>query len=142
MAIKLGRNILMPSSSRPPEYDTNRRDTGSYTFTCNTCSSDVMTPFTELIESAWNYERELDPALLEQARARFGIDAVGKAHDGGFVSLHRVDCPACDTLYLVYAGVREPAREWYQVTVQGVVELMSNGDAPTPTRGKRRAGAD
>ncbi|HJU90173.1 MAG TPA: hypothetical protein VJ672_12310 [Gemmatimonadaceae bacterium] len=88
-----------------------------------------MVPFDDLIESAWNYERLLEPGLLAQARARFEIGEVGKAHDGGFVSLHRASCETCGATYLVYAGVREPSAGWYQVTVQGIVELTRGNDA-------------
>ena len=142
MTIALGRNILAPSFTRAPEYDTNRRDTGSYAFTCPTCGGDVSIAFTDLIDSAWNYERVLDAALLERARERFDIGIVGKAHDGGFVSLRRLSCPTCAAAYLVYAGVREPSSGWYQVTVQGIVELSPDEEAPRPMRGKREAGTD
>jgi hypothetical protein len=127
MTIRLGRNILAPSGTRAPEYDTSRRDTGSYRFPCVRCAAQVSSSFEALIGSAWNYERELDAELLALARERFGIGTPAKAPDGGFVSLHRTTCDACAAPYLIYAGVREPSSGWYQVTVQGVVELVLEG---------------
>jgi hypothetical protein len=124
MAIRLGRNVLAPSGTRAPRYDTSRRDTGTYQFSCVRCAAPVPVAFDALIDSAWDYERVLDAGLLGLARERFGIGTPAKAPDGGFVSLHRTKCAACGTSYLVYAGVREPSSGWYQVTVQGVVELI------------------
>jgi hypothetical protein len=121
----IGRDLLQPSPRREPTHDSagSAKPTSMLAFACSRCQTAVALELEAILRAAWDVERELGDALLEAAWAHFGLGVVGKSHDGGFASLHRVRCPACAAEFLVYAGVREPANGWLQITLQGVAEL-------------------
>jgi hypothetical protein len=120
-----GRDLILPSLSRAPAYDSERdADDATHGMSCTACGQAMAVRFAELLQRGLDYQRELGSEIAECAAEHFGIGVVGKAHDGGWPSLLRIQCATCRASYLVYAGVREPANGRYRVTVQGVTELV------------------
>jgi hypothetical protein len=125
----LGRTILAPAYDRVPDFSGSSTAHANFAFSCASCKRQVVVLIDQLIDAAWTWEtaaqREVDPALLTQAKEAFEFNLVGRSHDGGMPLLVFPHCSNCGMKYVLYAGVREPSNSYYVVTVQGISEVRA-----------------
>lgn len=124
MNVVFGRDVTKPGIARKPTYDVGHPETAAYEFPCVVCQEPVSLDLTVYLGFAAGRDDVLGDDNRAAIREHFDLNLVGKAHDGGWPRLRVEACRKCATRYLVYVGVKEPTNSWFQVTVQGIVELI------------------
>ncbi|MGD9589789.1 MAG: hypothetical protein AB7Q37_16870 [Pyrinomonadaceae bacterium] len=122
--MKFGIDLVSPSYTRTPTYDSLNAQAQSYEFDCIRCSMRIVIDFTDILnnESQWPYD--FDKVTENQIRLHFDMNMVGKSPDGGWPKIITRRCIGCSVKYMLYAGVNEVANSVYKITIQGITEII------------------
>ena len=126
--MKIGKPIVGPSYSREPAYKTGDDKTLEYEWQCTTCHGQIAIRYSDIAPG----KRAFSEAEIQELKDYFKIGYVGKSQDGGWPEFLKVPCPRCNTVFVVYAGVKEPANSFLLVTIQGIAEIRKEQDAQPP----------
>lgn len=122
--MKLGKSILKPSYLRKPDFNSLSSATSTFEFNCNNCAMRIVREFRIFIGLEFGWAEHYDATSLMIIETHFGMNIVGKSPDGGMTAVTECDCKTCGSRYLLYAGVNEYANSAYQVTLQGITEIV------------------
>ncbi len=118
-----GLDLIQPSYNRDPWFAGAETVDQVYRWCCASCQSDVEVPLNGILREVWSWQTTIGDELAKAAHAHFGLNIVGRSHDGGWPSIMLVQCASCDASYLLYAGVDETSNSVYRVTIQGLCEV-------------------
>jgi hypothetical protein len=124
--MEFGKTLLLPSYSRQPHFTSLKTPDLNYCFGCSSCGAALLFSYDEIISESWRWRERYGDDFVSTAKEHFGIGVVGKSHDGGWPSMVIIECGACKTRYLVYAGVDEFYNSLHTVTVQGITEIFNS----------------
>jgi len=120
----LGKSKLSPSYTRRPNFKSHESKEKYFEFGCINCDAQIAVEYSLLINRVFGWEQYVGGELASEAREFYRIGVVGKSQDGGWPSMVKVQCPKCQTVHMVYAGVDEVSNSVYFVTLQGITEII------------------
>jgi len=122
-----GDRVLLPDKNRKAPYDSSAPGSGRwFTFACSHCGNQISLDLPSFIGNYQDRESVLGASYAEDIRLHFGLRQDRSLVDG-WPKFRIESCSACDTSYLVYVAVHEPANGWFKIIPQGISRLPSNG---------------
>lgn len=122
--MKFGIDIVTPSYTRTPTYDSTNGLGSLYEFDCISCKSRIAIDFKKIIRGEHRWLEDFDEATQKQISNHFDMNAVGKSPDGGWPVLKVCRCENCISEYLIFAGIQEVSNSIYKITMQGITKLI------------------
>ena len=124
--MKFGISILSPSDSRKPAFTSYDLLSKGFKFNCANCKNEIEVEYKLLIGEELDWENNFDKKSVGQIKQFYKMNIVGKSPDGGSPAVIKFLCHNCQTYYLIYASINEPANSFYLVTLQGITEIIKD----------------
>ena len=116
---------VRPSYQRAPDFEGGEV-TGQYSFSCLQCGAALSVDGHGFIDRACSGEGDFGAEEAALLSRHFDVSTTtGKSHDGGQPVFLRVPCAACQTGYIVYAGVQETRNSYYAVWIHGIAQTIA-----------------
>jgi hypothetical protein len=122
--MKFGSDIVTPSYTRTPTFNSLNGSGETYEFECSCCKSGVVIKLEHILGSEFKWRDVFDRETQKQIEKHFELNIVGKSPDGGWPGVRVYRCNDCLAEYLIYVGVSEVSNSVYRVTIQGITELI------------------
>jgi len=124
--MKFGKSISSPSYLRKSDFTSHESPEKVSSFKFVNCQNNIEVKFKEIIGTEWTWKSEFDEQTVNEIRAFYKMNLVGKSPDGGLTGIVKVECKNCQTEYLIYAGVNEALNSFYIITLQGITEILED----------------
>lgn len=124
--MNLGKSLLIPSDSRKPVFTSYNIQSKGFRFACLNCTNEIEVEYEALTGAGLNWEEKFDKETVAEIKQYYDMNEGGESPDGGIQSVIEFSCGECKTLYLIYAGIKEPSPLFYVVTMQSITEIIKD----------------
>ncbi len=125
----LKMKLITPSKTRRPFFDGWETDNATYRFSCDSCRSDILVTFSEMLQSAWGWKEKTAKSDRMTLAAIFHIDLARRSIADGMDAVIRSSCPSCGAVYFSHFWFHEYRHSAYQISLRAIAFDTSKGVA-------------
>ncbi len=95
--MRFGKSIISPSYLRKPDFASHESPEKFFPYKCVNCQNNLEVKFKEIIGGESNWKSDFDKQVINEIKAFYKMNIVGKSPDGGWITITKVECKNCQT---------------------------------------------